>query len=265
MGKYRKVDPRIWNDEKFVGMSDKGKLVFFMLLTHPNMTALGAMRATIPGLAAEIGWPEKAFREAFGEAFAKAMVKHDEKASLIVLPNFLKYNRPESPNVVKAWETSLDLLPECRLKDELIQHVKAFAEALSKGFTKALPEAFAKTIPKAMPIQEQEQEQKKISRSKTNGEYTAAFEEAWDKYPKRAGPNSKKDAFAAWKARLRQGATEAELIAGVEAYARYIRDEGKEGTSFVKLTATFFGPGDHFRESYVGTAAGTLDWMRDAL
>jgi hypothetical protein len=77
------------------------------------------------------------------------MAKHDGKACLMVLPNFLKYNRPESPNVVKAWGDSLDLLPECDLKTELITRVKAFAEAL--------PEAFAKT----MPYQEQEQEQKK--------------------------------------------------------------------------------------------------------
>ena len=59
------MDPRIWNDAKFRDLSDNAKLVFFMLLTHPNMTALGAMRATVAGLAEEMGWEPEAFREAF--------------------------------------------------------------------------------------------------------------------------------------------------------------------------------------------------------
>ena len=74
MGRYRKIDPRIWNDEKFRSLSDRGKLAFFFVLTHPHMTPIGAMRASIPGMAAEIGWPEKAFREAFREALSKGML-----------------------------------------------------------------------------------------------------------------------------------------------------------------------------------------------
>jgi hypothetical protein len=154
MSRYRKVDPRIWNDEKFCSLSDDGKLLFMMLLTHPNMTALGAMRGTPAGLAEELGWLPGRLREAFGEAFAKAIVKHDERAHLIALPNFLKYNPPESPNVVKAWISALDLLPECTLKGEVLQGAERLTGSLSPAFRKAFREAFAK----AMPNQEQEQE-----------------------------------------------------------------------------------------------------------
>ena len=119
MAHYRKIDPRMWNDEKFRSLSMEGKLAFVLLLTHPHMTALGAMRATIPGLAAELGDP-KAFGEAFREVFAKGLAKHDEKASCVYLPRFLKYNKPESPNVIKAWVHCIDLIPECGLKNEVI-------------------------------------------------------------------------------------------------------------------------------------------------
>lgn len=159
MSRYRKVDPRIWNDAKFMSLSDQGKLAFFFLLTHPHMTSIGAMRASVPGLAAEIGWVEKDFREAFNEAYSKGMVKHDETSSLIWLPKFLKYNPPESPNVVKAWINALDLLPECNLLSLVLQGSRDFAVGMNKGFAEALPEAFAK----AMPIQEQEQEQEHIN------------------------------------------------------------------------------------------------------
>jgi uncharacterized phage protein (TIGR02220 family) len=165
MAKYRKVDPRIWNDAKFRGLSDDGKLVFFFLLTHPNTTALGAMRGTIPGLAAEIGWTEKAFREAFREALSKGMAKHDEEASFFWLPNFMKYNRPESPNVVKAWVNSVDNLPECNLLYQAITAACECAESLGKAFVKALPKDFGKSMPYQEQEQEQEQEYKEDLRS----------------------------------------------------------------------------------------------------
>ncbi len=158
MARYRKIDPRIWNDAKFRALSDQGKLAFLFLLTHPHMTSLGAMRATPGGLAEELGWSPEAFREAFREAFAKGMAEHDEEARMIALPNFIRYNPPESPNVIKAWLGALDLLPECSLKTRVIARAKAFAEGLGEAFREALPEAFAKGMP--YPEQEQEQEQK---------------------------------------------------------------------------------------------------------
>ncbi len=185
MARYRKVDPRIWNDKKFNELSNDAKLVFFFLLTHPHMTALGAMRATIPGMAAELGWNEKAFREAFEEARSKAMVKHDEKASFVWLPKFLKYNKPESPNVVKAWGEAYDLLPECKLKDQLCQQIRHFLEELSKGFREALPEAFAKTSlnQEQEPEQEPEQDKREFpdgnsSSSQSDADQTASPEPA---------------------------------------------------------------------------------------
>jgi hypothetical protein len=158
-GRYRKVEARIWNDAKFQSLSELGKLVFLFLLTHPNLTMLGAMRATVPGLAAELGTEFEAFREAFDEGCRKGMVKHDAQASLVWMPNFLRYNKPESPNVVKSWPAAWELLPECRLKFELAQCVRNFV----KGLTQAFQEAFAEAFAKGWPNQEQEQ---KRNRSK---------------------------------------------------------------------------------------------------
>jgi len=159
MSKYRKIDPRIWNDENFRILSDKSKLVFLFLLTHPHMTSLGAMRATPVGLAAELNWTEKDFRKAFGELFRKPFLKVDETASFLWIPKFIKYNQPESPNVLKSWEYALDYIPECDYKYQLIEDVKAFAEGLGKGFREVIPKAFAEGVRKPLPNHEQEPEQ----------------------------------------------------------------------------------------------------------
>jgi hypothetical protein len=150
MSKYRKVDVKVWNDTKFNSMSERGKLIFLFLMTHPNLMMLGAMRATVPGLAAEIHIPLEGFQEAFKEVIQKGMAKYDETACLVWLPNFLKYNRPESPNVVRSWAEAYDLLPESALKDVIIQRLKGFIEGLSEAFRKAFAEAFQE-LPEAFP------------------------------------------------------------------------------------------------------------------
>lgn len=156
MARYRKVSTRIWNDAAFREFSDAGKLCFLFILTHPSMTSLGGMRATLSGLAEELGWSPEAFREAFREALSKGMVKHDEKASLIFLPKFIRHNPPESPNVVKSWESQLELIPECELQVECVQAAYDFVKGLGKAFAEALPEAFRKAMPNPYPYLEPE-------------------------------------------------------------------------------------------------------------
>lgn len=158
MSRFRKIDTRIWNDAKFRGLSDGGKLTFLMLLTHPNMTSLGAFRATVAGLAEELGWTVEAFRKAFGEALANGMAEHDASACYIGLPNFVKFNQPESPNVVLAWAASLDLIPECEAKTAQIQRARGWLTGRA-AFLEAFDKAFGKGFAAPSPNPEQEPEQ----------------------------------------------------------------------------------------------------------
>ncbi|CVI58819.1 hypothetical protein CFBP4996_19630 [Agrobacterium leguminum] len=166
MSHYRKIDVHVWNDARFMSLTLHGQLAWFMLLTHPMMTSLGAIRATPDGLAAELSRGDEGYREAFREALQdvidKGMADYDPKANLLALPNFLKYNKPESPNVVKAWAKSAGMLPECDLKTLIIQRSIAYAESLGKGFKTAVHEAFpkasGKASPKTSPIQRAEKQ-----------------------------------------------------------------------------------------------------------
>lgn len=169
MARYRKIDPRIWNDEKFASLSHEGQRAFLFILTHPSMTSLGAFRATKEGIEAELGIDPKGLANPFQELLSKGLIKYDESRFLVFVPNFLKYNQPENPNVVKGWAGCLDLLPECPLLAEVLQRAKSCASANSKTFkafsealgrvTETLSERYAKQLSKGLAIQEQEQEQ----------------------------------------------------------------------------------------------------------
>jgi hypothetical protein len=155
--KYRKIDTRIWNDERVRSLSDDGKLGFLFVLTHPGMTAVGAMRGTLTGLAAELGWPARRFEKALAPAIEAGMVEVNAGASFIGLKRFLRYNQPESPNVAKAWASSLELIPECPQKDALVgrclSHLEPgpFREAFKQGLLEAFGEAFLEAFKEAPP------------------------------------------------------------------------------------------------------------------
>jgi hypothetical protein len=169
MSWYRKVDTRFWADEKVRQLSDDGKLAFLFVLTHPTLTAVGAMRATVPGLAAELGWSERRFRKALEPAVCLGMVELDEAAAFIAFPNFLRFNEPQGPNSVKAWIDALDLIPECAGKVRLVARCRVYLDGKSDTFRAAIGDAVLNAFAMPSGIQEQEQEQERVLRTRDGG------------------------------------------------------------------------------------------------
>ncbi len=198
MARFRKIDPRIWCDSKFASLDIHAQRLFIYILTCPEMSVVGAMRNSALTIAQSLGYLEafgealpKALPEAFSKAFSqlkeKALIKVDERALLVFVPNFLKYNEPESPNVVAGWASAIEYLPECPLLLEVVEKaifygkakfpnninataklerlysslLEAFGKDLGKPYIKPLgkPSVKASSKPSGKPSpQEQEQE-----------------------------------------------------------------------------------------------------------
>jgi hypothetical protein len=178
MSRYRNVQVKMWGDEKFKELSPlppSGQSLWVYLLTGPQTSVIpGLFEASEMGLAGALGWTLEAFRKAFREVLAQGMAKADWKANLVYLPMGAKYNKPVSPNVVRHWGDEWEVLPECDLKREAYEGLKAYMAELAPGFGKAFDEVISKPLRKAsvkasnktMRIQEQEQEQEE-SKSKS--------------------------------------------------------------------------------------------------
>jgi len=149
----------MWGDERFRHLSAPapcGRYLWVFLLTGPHTTNVPGIIPVAPAvIGASLGWGAKAFGEAFGEALREGLAKADDEAGLIWLPKAHQHNKPESPNVVRSWRVTWDLVPECALKEEAWRTLKAFAEGLGKGFA----EAFGEACRQPSRNQEQEQEQ----------------------------------------------------------------------------------------------------------
>jgi hypothetical protein len=100
-------------------------------------------------MAEDLDWDLEAFDKAFQEVFQLGMAKADWKSKLVWIPNAIKHNRPESPNVVKSWSNQWDLLPECDLKWEVYEALKSSVGTLGEAYAKAFDEALPKPSRKA--------------------------------------------------------------------------------------------------------------------
>jgi hypothetical protein len=157
MAWYRKIDVRIWGDEKFRELSrmePSGQALWIYLLTNPESHSIpGLFRSGEASIAESLCWDLKDFRKAFAEVFAKGLAEADWNARVVWIPNAIKYNRPENPNVVKSWAAHWDVIPECYLKQKALFQAVLRMEDFTEGFRKAFAEAFAEPLSKGLPNQ----------------------------------------------------------------------------------------------------------------
>lgn len=166
MARFRKIDPRIWNDAKFSALSNEAKLLFLYLLTSPQMTLLGAIPLRASGVAEELQIDQKRYAIRFAELSSAGIAEYDERG-LFWVKNFLRYNAPDNPKVVISWASSLDLLPECPLLGKVLKSARDHCLSRGAGFEKAFLDGVGKRIgygpengiPYGMANKEQEKEQ----------------------------------------------------------------------------------------------------------
>ncbi len=160
LNRYRKVSVKMWGDSRFKALTPpkpNGQTLWVYLITGPHTTALpGAFVAGESHLAEALGWSLKDFRKAFAQVSLKGseMAKADWKARLVFLPNAMKHNAPENPNVVIGWRTAFDELPDSTLKQEIYDAIIAYLkhlveiEGFKDTFLKAFGKAFHQVLPK---------------------------------------------------------------------------------------------------------------------
>lgn len=195
MARYRKIDVRIWNDRKFRELDDNAKLAFLLLLTHPDTNQLGFIRSRSVSLAFDLGWQSDAMSNAIQTLCQKGMLMVDERAGLMFLPNFLKYNPPNGANGAKSWAGLLDLVPECDLRDQALIRLKHLIDRLPEGSREGIPKDIMDAIqdairngnPQPSRIQEQEQDiNKNLSDERFSSDSPALALDGESDAPKRA-------------------------------------------------------------------------------
>ena len=91
--------------------------------------------------------------------------------------------------------------------------------------------------------------------------YCADFEKAWNVYPRKT---EKKKAYGCYKARLKEGYSEAELLQATQKYADECKKQNRE-QKYIKLAATFWGVNTPFVDYLDKKADNGLEYEEGAL
>jgi hypothetical protein len=195
---------------------------------------IGIFKASLAGLADEIRWPLPKYTKAFREGLAKGFWKHDERFHVILFPKFFKHNKPENPNVLKAWMKYYDEVPNCILKAESIQSLKDFAKGWGNPF-ESLCQTLGVTFPKQEQEQEQEQEQDTPQTPQGDNGHVERFNDFWKAYPKKIGKGEAQKAWGKYKPSTELLAI---MIAAISKAQRSLQWQ-KEGGQFIPNPATW--------------------------
>lgn len=257
MRDYSKVSPRFWTGETGKQIKARGieaQMLALYLQTSPHANMLGLYYLPIPFICHETGLSPEGASKALRSLSEVGFCAYDDASEHVFVFKMAEWqigpSLSENDNRVKGIRKDFAALPKNPFsKDFYARYSEKFH--LEEQAEKASPfEAPSKPGTGAGAGTEEKHMAPRGADTSRKSKYTPEFEKAWSIYPKRTGGNPKHSAFKAWTARLKSGATAEDLTAGVIRYARFVKSSGKEGTEFVKQAATFFGPDEHFRESW---------------
>ena len=268
MARIRSVHPEQWSDEQFVSCTPLARLlaigirneaddngIFEWNLFRLKVRILPADNCEITDLLADLLASNQIIQyEIEGKAYG-------------LIRNFNRFQRPKKPSYKYPLPVSSMDLPQGYSFHISGPSRSAISPALPQDFgttSPALLQDFGKIV--AEVVGEGEGEGENTCAAQPHDVEPEGFANSWNAYPKREGGNSRKEALKQYRARVKQGATPADLLAGVERYAAFILAKGQEGTVFVKQASTFFGTGEHWREAWaIETAVKSQAWAEGFL
>lgn len=177
-GPYRKVALCMWQDRRFRALSPappSGQTLWIALIAGEHTTLIpGLSRVGEHGLAESLGWDIRAFRAMWTEVALLGMAKAEWAARVVWVPNAIRYNPPENPNVVKSWARVWSEIPECSLKDSaaevLLAHMRSRGEGFVQAFVDACPSPHApKRYRKVSPVHQAEPSRERSRKRSAHG------------------------------------------------------------------------------------------------
>src|SRR5512139_1010055 len=112
MGRYRKIDTKIWNDDKVRKLSNDGKIFFLYLLTSPHSTAWGAYLLDDLYIQADLKFTPQQIKKCWSEVVREQLANRDEPTRLVCFPNWFRYNVPENQKTAAACVNGILALPK---------------------------------------------------------------------------------------------------------------------------------------------------------
>jgi hypothetical protein len=158
--KFRKVDPRIWTDEKFRKLTAEGRLLALWMLSSSRVNRCGIVLWS-PGLASEeTGIPQTRIDTVCDTVCDTLRWIRDTVSNTVFLCRWWRYNRPDNVKALQGALSDLHDVPSHCLKSALVDAMQDLPASLHTVYRQAL-DTVCHTVCHTVSPQEQEQEKEK--------------------------------------------------------------------------------------------------------
>ncbi len=159
--RFRKVDPRTWDDEGFFSLPPPAKLLAIYIITAQS-NRCGLFVYSHARAQEHVGINRDSYPIAFGKVCHTFNWTYHEASRTMYIPSWWKYNAPENAKHLKGCLTDLHDLPATPLLETFWKNTTH----LPTHSIQAFEEAARIAMGIAMPYQEQEQEQEQEQKSR---------------------------------------------------------------------------------------------------
>ena len=122
--RYYRISTRFWDDEKSRGWPTDVKLLALYLLTSRHRTLEGIFVLPLSSVCEDLHWNRKKLSKLMTVLTTNQFLRYDPEARVMLIRNALRYQAPESANVVTGAIRRIKDLPKSPLLEEFLALAK---------------------------------------------------------------------------------------------------------------------------------------------
>ena len=123
MREYSKISVSLWHSEKFVKLSDQGKLLYLYLHSCPHINSTGCFYLPKGYLMADLGWEDRAMDRAI-EELSIELIQWNFDKNIVLIKRFLEHSPITNKKHGMGAVNRISLLPDCPEKTIIINQLK---------------------------------------------------------------------------------------------------------------------------------------------
>lgn len=162
MSRYGKIESGFWRNQKVRALSERARLLLAYLFSCPHSNASGCFVLPDGYIAADLMWPSETVTKTLSELFRNGFAERDTGTDLLRVIGWFGHNAIENENVAKRVVKDVMALPNCEVRQRLIDELKTLPSAhqtVQQTLLKGLPEPSRNQEPN-LTEQEPEHEQR---------------------------------------------------------------------------------------------------------
>lgn len=117
---FSKISPAIWRSRRFMGLSDRAKVLQLYLLSNAHITSAGCYELPDGYACADLDWSEADYFAARNELVREGLIDVDEALSIILIERWFRHNAPANADHAKGCRRRLAAIESERLRQKAI-------------------------------------------------------------------------------------------------------------------------------------------------